>query len=441
MITKTISEVVPQLYYNDGVYVNEEKMIPLMTDGLIPVHRRVLFSTHNIANTWVKTKNVMGDVVGKYHPHNLDKGPFVWAVHNGFILGKGSWGSDVGKEEVGAAAERYTNIKRSDDVEQMAFEFIKHTSWRMGDLDYEEPVYLPTMYPFCLIASTDMISIGFGLKTQIPSYPRKELYKRLMYLLGKGNKFVPTPNIPGCDILSSKKELEELCTTGKSTLKVKGKYTTNDSTYTINILGWSPRVKYPVIEKKIDSYNKWNLISNGDVGSNDDSVTFTDIRFEVTRRNGRQEIYEKLKESVGNALDANVGYEVIMVDDSGKVRNVSIDEMLLHTYKTYQSIYDKYLKYTIGYLNECKNELDNISKLKPYLSDSLKHTGEKAYTYLVSKTGLTIDVIKAICTKYKISKLMTVDVDSSKILLEIKELERQLKDIDNETILRYKTLN
>lgn len=439
---KSIGKVVPECYLSYGMYVNTEKMIPFSIDGLLPVYRRVLLAIHTLARkNYVKTANAIGLVAGQWHPHEVGVGPFVWAVQNGFAVGDGQWGFNVGKCPIDAAAARYTKVKSEDLIEEMAFKYIDYVKWVVGELDHKEPVFLPTAFPFCLMAKKETQRIGFGIKAQIPCYPVESLVARLLNLLKKGPKTIIYPNTPGCKITSDDSVLEELATTGIAKVSIQGECKVDHKNLCVHIYGWSPRVKYESIENRINNYKKWNLISNGDIGSNDDSTDHTDIRFEVLRRNGKQEIFKKMVEAIKASLKSSLAYKLIVVDPNNEVKVSSVDEMLLNTYTCYEKAFEQYLKHSINKIQEEIDDLDIVFKIRDHISKALsmyKNNTDKVYTYLSSKTKVPIDAVKKVCGKYRINRLMSVTTDTTELKKEKLVFENQLKYLSRETVKQYK---
>lgn len=438
-----IDEIVPTNYFLYGSYVNTEKMIPFIYDGLLPVQRRILYGTYLEARQKaVKTKNVIGVVTGRFHPHNLDKKPFEWAVHNNFIEGFGSWGCSIGKNETESANERYTNIKMSKETEEIAFKLIKHTDFRMSELDYEEPVFLPTMFPFCLMCEEEYpYPPAVGFKTRIPCYEKKDLWKRLNYLLGNSKKCTIKPKYKNCTILSGNAKLETLLATGDAKIHIQGNYDIDETNMVIKVYGWSPKYKYATLHNKIDNYKKWGLFSNELAGSNDDSADGkTIIRFEVLKRINKEDIWNKLKEAITESLKDTINYSVIVVKNN-KVELVSIDEMLLTAYNKYKEIFERYLKFTIDNIQNNIKEIDDIEKIKPFISDATKEKSENLiYKKLNNLSGVSIERIKEICSKYRISKLISISTDKKDLLISEKEYKQKLNNIVYELELLYKNI-
>lgn len=170
-----------------GSYVNEQRAIPDYRDGLKPVHRRVLWAMKHmpIVAEGTKTARVVGDCLGKYHPHGDI--PVVGAIQtlihspNPPIIGKGNWGGALD----GPAAMRYTNVLLS----RYGTSFLQKDYLAISDFvpNYEdkevEPVILPALLPNILLNGTD--GIAFGTVCHIPSYTLKSILSLLIKRLGQ----------------------------------------------------------------------------------------------------------------------------------------------------------------------------------------------------------------------------------------------------------------
>ena len=180
-----MDNIIPKMYKSYGEYINSSRSFPLDLDGLKPVERRILLSAFQIAkDKFVKSAKISGWTMGNFHPHSDCYMSSVNLVNQGFLIGQGNFGTKCGVENDPPAASRYTECKSSKDIIDMAFKYIKHVPWEVLELE-SEPLYLPTMIPFCLIGKEYTQGIGFGFRTFIPCYEMKDLKKRLLYLLGK----------------------------------------------------------------------------------------------------------------------------------------------------------------------------------------------------------------------------------------------------------------
>jgi DNA gyrase/topoisomerase IV subunit A len=441
-----MEELIPTLYRNYGTYVNTNKMFPSMEDGLIPVWRRILLGAYTVARKeFVKSATVFGYVIGHWHPHSeAIQGTAEILVHNGFLDGKGNWGTSIGVEPIGCAAPRYTSLKLNKDIEKLAFEYIKDVEWIDGELD-PEPRVLPAMIPICLFNQNEMSMIGFGYRTDIPNYTLPDLIKRLMYLIGERKRKVTiSPNIPGCDIISGNDVVENLLSvSGKHTINIVGRYKEDRRNYRIIISGWTPRYNFKNLFNRIDAYEDSNMLSKNDVVYIDESndKVGTRIVFEVARARNRDKFYDLLLGAIQSNLVSNITYNIIAVDPNGKVVETSVDEMLLAAYSNYISTLRTHFTKRVNEISELMMELKYIKMIKPHLHKvySLKDVDEMI-DKLSSLSKVPVNIVNEILNKYRIKKLMTIDTDISKLKDEKTECEKNLKNLDKYAVNEYATI-
>jgi DNA gyrase subunit A len=421
-------------------------MIPSATDGLLTVQRRTLLGAHCIAKAkFVKTLALVGEVIGKWHPHGEAGIPGVadWAIDNGYMIGSGLWGSDVGKNVINPAAPRYTEIKAHPFTEEIAFKLIDYVEWSEGEMDYTEPKTLPTMFPFCLMAENELVSIGFGLKPRIPCYSRDSLRRRLLSIIKKEKGPIIMPQIKGCKYIDKDvKIFEELLTTGKATFKIRGNFTFSESNYEVHIKGWSPRVGYESIEQAIDRFEGLGLISNEIVGSNDLSTDTTDIVFTVIKRNNKDQIFPKLVKAISNALTATITYDMKCVDN-GKVVDIGVDGMLYKAYNFYSDALKRSFEIQSMRTTELIDEYKLIEKLRPSIQKVLKDDitdMELIYTRLSELSGVRKEDVRSLCSKHTIHKLLIIDTDISEYNKRLKELQKNIKNYKEISLQNYMSI-
>ena len=169
------------------------RALPDVRDGLKPVHRRALFAMNALGNThnkpYLKSARVVGDVIGKYHPHG-DAAVYLTIVRMAqdfsmrypLVDGQGNFGSIDGDS---AAAMRYTEIRMKHLSEEMLKDLEKETvDWRPNyDDSLEEPTVLPTKVPNLLVNGSSGIAVG--MSTNIPPHNLREIMGGLRMLLDK----------------------------------------------------------------------------------------------------------------------------------------------------------------------------------------------------------------------------------------------------------------
>ncbi len=441
-----MEKLIPELYKSYGSYVNQKKMLPNSIDGTIPIQKRFLLGLYTIARTdFKKTPEIIGYVIGHWHPHSdAIQGTAEILVHNGFAIGRGNWGSRIGIENLSCAAPRYTSLKLSGDLVDIAFKYIKDVDWEEDELK-PEPVYLPTMFPLCLMGKIEFNMIGFGFKTEIPVYDKKDLAKRLLYLLGQRRRITITPQIEGCDILSSQNDLEDLLSKkDRNLIKIRGKYTVDKNKFRVYINGWSPRSTFGHIFNSINSYKGWKLFDNGELTYIDESsdTNGTKIRIEVNKQRKKSDTFDKLLEAVENVLTTTIPYSIYVVNEKGTVELFSVDEYLLSSYNFYKKVVEKHYKRMKKESIELITEYKQIEKLKPHISTALGNgKDEDSIINKLSKlSGVSVDDIKSITDKYKIRKLITIDTDTKTLKSKIQDIDKVLNDVDGKVTEDYKSI-
>ena len=179
----SIEDEMRQSYLDYAMSVIVGRALPDARDGLKPVHRRVLFAMKELGNDWnkpyLKSARVVGDVIGKYHPHG-DQAVYDTIVRMAqdfslrymLVDGQGNFGSRDGD---GAAAMRYTEARLAkitglmlDEIDEGTVDFIP-----TYDGSFEEPKQLPARLPFNLLNAASAIAVG--LATEIPSHNLREV--------------------------------------------------------------------------------------------------------------------------------------------------------------------------------------------------------------------------------------------------------------------------
>lgn len=445
---------VPRLYKDYANYVNTRKMVPDSTDGLLPVQRRVLLAAHLIAKgKFTKTIKVLSEAAAKFHPFSLAEGTAAWLVLNKLLDGSGQWGAIQQVRKVNAAAPRYTSVKANPFVEELAFKLVDFVPWEIDEMD-PEPIKLPTMIPISLFLKYELSMIAFGYKPVIPTYTLSDLIKRLMFLLGKGEEVVIKPTIKNCKTLSGIKECRELLETGKGKIEVVGKHKIDEKNMCIYVKGWSTNISFETLFSRIDKYKDWKLLSNGDIGyidqtggeADDDSDVYNEkdplIKFEVNKQRNKAEIFEKMKEAVVEKLKATHSYNIVVVHDN-ETTEYNVDNMLLNAYNFYKIALEKYFQHSKKEAENKISEFNNIIKLRPHVSDvavEFKEDFEKACTKLSKLSGLSFDETKQIVDKYRIKKLLTINVDLTDLQSQIKKFQHALNNLDTISIGTYTNL-
>lgn len=225
-------------------YTIQERGLPDLRDGLLPVQRRILYGMNEMGNIhskpMVKAARSVGEVMGKYHPHGdssiygammrLSKD---WVLNYPLIEPKGNNGSIDGDSY---AAMRYVELRLSKIANYLLDNIHKKGLIEWGknfDDSLDEPKYLPAQYPNILIGGVNSISTGYASK--IPPHNLKEILKAAILLLDNPNTpfkdlGILGPDLPTGGVIINGKEAERIYSVGKGTFRVRGRYTVEQDT-------------------------------------------------------------------------------------------------------------------------------------------------------------------------------------------------------------------
>lgn len=425
----------PRLYKDYGEYSNYRNF-PLDIDGLKPVERRVLLSSFKIAKSkYAKSRQVDAYTIGHYHPHGECYGTIVQLVRQGFLIGQGNFGTNVGVEPVGPAAPRYTECKINPTTIELAFKYIERVPWIDSELGDKEPVFLPTMYPICLMGNDYTQGIGFGFKTFIPCYDQRDLQQRLLWLLGIRKRKPIIEPITNCNIISPPDVIESLLTTGKAKIDVEGVIIEEPRNNMVTLKSWPPGKKFETILNKFSQE-----LNDGMIGFTDVSVTETEIKFQVLRERNRDKIYSEFVEKLKDVIRGTISFEINLTDINQKVIVKSVDDMLMDTYKMFCEINEETLNHEIKQLTELINEYQTLEIIRKPLGlyISKDHDIDAVLSEIEKTTGVSTETTKFLINKYRINKMFTLNTDTTELDNKIKTLSENMKNLNEYVLEQYR---
>src|SRR5687768_307746 len=189
----SLEEEMRRSYLDYAMSVIVGRALPDVRDGLKPVHRRVLYAMHELGNDYnkpyKKSARVVGDVIGKYHPHGdtavydtIVRMAQTFSMRHVLIDGQGNFGSVDGDAP---AAMRYTEIRMSRIAHEMLADLDKETVNFSANYDgsEHEPVVMPTRFPNLLVNGSSGIAVGMA--TNIPPHNLGEIVNACVALIDK----------------------------------------------------------------------------------------------------------------------------------------------------------------------------------------------------------------------------------------------------------------
>ncbi len=234
----SLEEEMRRSYLDYAMSVIVGRALPDVRDGLKPVHRRVLFAMHEANNVWnrpyVKCARVVGEVLGKYHPHGdtatyeaLVRMAQDFSMRYPLIDGQGNFGSIDGDS---AAAYRYTECRLDRIASEILADIEKETVDFVPNYDgkEQEPSALPTKVPNLLINGSSGIAVGMA--TNIPPHNLGEVVDACQALLKKPEttvddliKLVPAPDFPTAGIIYGVSGVREGYRTGRGRIVMRAR--------------------------------------------------------------------------------------------------------------------------------------------------------------------------------------------------------------------------
>jgi len=234
----SLEEEMRNSYLDYAMSVIVGRALPDVRDGLKPVHRRVLFAMHESNNVWnrpyVKCARVVGDVLGKYHPHGdsatyeaLVRMAQDFSMRYMLIDGQGNFGSVDGDSP---AAYRYTESRLARIASELLADIDKETVDFVPNYDGKEmePSVLPTRIPNLLINGSSGIAVGMA--TNIPPHNLNEVVDACLALLAQPDmsiddliEIIPAPDFPTAGILYGTVGIKEGYRTGRGRVVMRAR--------------------------------------------------------------------------------------------------------------------------------------------------------------------------------------------------------------------------
>jgi len=275
----TIEEEMKRSYLDYAMSVIVSRAIPDVRDGLKPVHRRILYSMHENgfykAKPYMKCARVVGDVMGKYHPHGdnaiydaLVRMAQDFSMGLPLLDGQGNFGSVDGDSP---AAMRYTEVRMDRPAESLLADIEKNTVNFQDNYDgkEQEPIVLPARYPNILVNGAGGIAVGMA--TNIAPHNLGEVIEAALAIMENGQlsdeellEIIPGPDFPTGGLIMGRSGARQGVMTGRGSVTVRAKteieeirkdrlaIVTTELPYQVNKANLQKKIVSLVNEKKIE---------------------------------------------------------------------------------------------------------------------------------------------------------------------------------------------
>ena len=281
-----------QSYLDYAMSVIVGRALPDVRDGLKPVHRRVLYAMNELGNDWnkpyKKSARVVGDVIGKYHPHGdtavydtIVRMAQPFSMRYMLVDGQGNFGSVDGDSP---AAMRYTEVRMDKIAHQILADLDKETVDFAENYDgsESEPTVMPTRIPALLVNGSAGIAVGMA--TNIPPHNLNEVINACIALIENPDldieslmDYIPAPDLPTSAIINGTKGIREAYRTGRGRMymrsrasietddKGKQRIIVEELPYQVNKARLIERIAELVKEKKIEGITEIRDESTSDI--------------------------------------------------------------------------------------------------------------------------------------------------------------------------------
>lgn len=238
-----IEDEMRQSYLDYAMSVIVGRALPDARDGLKPVHRRVLFAMKELGNDWnksyLKSARVVGDVIGKYHPHGdaavyetIVRMAQPFSMRYMLVDGQGNFGSVDGDS---AAAMRYTEVRMAKITHELLADLEKETVDWVPNYDGTQqiPAVLPTKIPALLVNGSSGIAVGMA--TNIPPHNLTEVITGCLALIDNPDlsvddlmQYIPGPDFPTAGIINGRAGIIEAYRTGRGRVYMRARASFED---------------------------------------------------------------------------------------------------------------------------------------------------------------------------------------------------------------------
>lgn len=453
-------------YLDYAMSVIVMRALPDVRDGLKPVHRRILFAMHKMGLSssarFSKSASVVGEVLGKYHPHGdapvyeaLARMAQDFTMRYPLVRGQGNFGSIDGDPP---AAMRYTEVKLAKIAEEMLIDIEKETVSYIDNFDgrLKEPVYMPAKLPNLLLMGAEGIAVGMA--TKIPPHNLSELVDAIVHSIDRAKldipmegkevvktkgsarqdapfisyetttddllEYVKGPDFPTAGIIYGANDIKEVYATGRGKILIRGKVEEEE------MKGGRTSI---IVRELPYQVNKANLVEKIANLVNDKKIVgISDLRDE-SDRDGVRVVIELKRDAVYKQVLNNL-FKYTELQTTFPVNTVALVEGVPQTLGI-KSILEHYLRHRI----------DIITKRSEFELKQAKHRAHILEGYLIALDHID-EVIKIIrgsqtegeakeklMTKFKFSDIQVNAILEMQLRrltgLERDKIENELKEL------------
>lgn len=449
---RTLEKVMEDNFFRYSMSVIIDRALPDVRDGLKPVHRRIMYSmdqnNNRSGSKFVKSALIVGDVMGKYHPHgdsaiysSMVRLAQPWSLRYPLVQGQGNFGSMDGDE---AAAMRYTEARMAKLADELLVDIDKETIDFRDNYDgsRQEPVVLPAKVPNLLL--NGQIGIAVGMATNIPPHNLSELIDASIELIDNKEatiddllKHVKGPDFPTGATIYGGAGMRQAYQTGRGSITVRA----------VAEIEETKKGRHQIVVTEIPyGVNKASLVEKIAELYKDKKISISDLRDESSR--GKVRIVIEVKKDgypkkllnqlyKMTPLQSSFSFNMLALIDGIQPRILGLQEMLDEFIKHRQVVVRRRTEYELRKAKERAHILEGYKIALDHIDEVIKtirasKTSEEAEKNLIKQFSFSEIQSKAILAM-QLRRLTGLERDAiqnelDQLLKLIKRLEEILAD-------------
>lgn len=437
---RTLENVMKDSFFRYSMSVIIDRALPDVRDGLKPVHRRILYSMSQNGNRsgskYVKSALIVGDVMGKYHPHgdsaiydSMVRLAQPWSLRYPMVDGQGNFGSMDGDP---AAAMRYTEARMAKPADEMLVDIEKETVDFRDNYDgsRQEPVVLPAKIPNLLL--NGQIGIAVGMATNIPPHNLGELVDASIELIDNPEatiddllQHVKGPDFPTGATIYGGLPMEQAYQTGRGSVMVRA----------VAEIEETKKGRHQIVVTEVPyAVNKATLIEKIAELVKEKKITgISDLRDESAR--GKVRVVIELKKDAYpkkllnqlyklTALQTSFNFNMLSLVDGIQPRILGLQEMLDEFIKHRQKVVRRRTEFELRKAKERAHVLEGLKIALDHIDEVIK---------LIRASKNYDEALEGLMKKFKLSEIQGRAILAMQLRkltgLDRQEIENELKEL------------
>jgi DNA gyrase subunit A len=440
ILPRLIEDELKESFLSYSMSVIVQRALPDVRDGLKPVHRRILYAMHELGlvpgRPYKKSATVVGDVLGKYHPHgdvalydSLVRMVQDFSLRYPLVDGQGNFGSVDGDS---AAAYRYTEARLTRIAMAMLEDIDKNTVAFVPNFDdrLQEPTVLPGKLPNLIVNGSAGIAVGMA--TNIPPHNLSEVVQAVHHLVDHPDaqvkdlrKFIRGPDFPTGGIIYGKQGIKECYEKGRGRIVVRARAQIEEKESTgrhqIVVTEFPYQVSPERVQQEIASLTLAKKLEG-----------ISDLRNESDREGIRLVI--ELKRDAVPAVVLNQLYKhtqmqttfgaIMLALVDGQPRELTLKELLQHFIDHRHEVITRRTEFELGRAQDREHILEGLKIAVDHIDEVIR---------IIKKSKDTPAADAALRKRFKLSEKQSAEILNMRLArltaLEITKLDEELKDV------------